>query len=166
VFEKHMSNLMDSWRAKHFKPNSTRSESFEPLAGCGETAIAVILHLVFGVDVSLPEFADADVTRALPAFRGFFAAFGWRVRQPVPWYKYFKTKLVKQQDAAAATVRKFVRDRLVDAQSKADGVDAPLSMLAAINESELSDVDKMANLTQIALAGSDTTANTMAWLPW
>ena len=95
-----------------------------------------------------------------------------RINAPIPLWRYYKTKKDKEFDIALVEVNKFIDGLILEGKKrlaalpelKANPSNFLESLLvAAENESILTDEDVKGNLLTVLMAGEDTTAHTLAW---
>lgn len=95
-----------------------------------------------------------------------------RINQPIPWYKWFKSKADKEYNAATDRLQEFVdevigstKQRLNDQPSLKEHPQNFLEaiIVAAEEDQQFKDEDIRSNLLTLLLAGEDTTAHTLTW---
>lgn len=128
----------------------------------------VVLWLSLGIDLNATENPDQDLQTAVDTW---FNAIGRRVRQPVPYWRYFKLPVDRRSDRAIELLQKTARDAIEAVrQNRAQWQGKPSNILEALlDESEKPDSDFTAdnvfgNAVTMLTAGEDTTANAMSWL--
>ncbi|SFT43884.1 Cytochrome P450 [Lishizhenia tianjinensis] len=95
-----------------------------------------------------------------------------RINQPIPWYKWFKSKADKEYNAATDRLQEFVDDVITSTKQKLHDnpslKENPQNFLEAIivaaeEDQHFNDADIRSNLLTLLLAGEDTTAHTLTW---
>lgn len=95
-----------------------------------------------------------------------------RINQPIPWYKWFKSKADKEYKAATDRLQEFVDDVISSTKenlkSQPELKENPQNFLEAIivaaeEDNKFNDEDIKSNLLTLLLAGEDTTAHTLTW---
>ncbi|MDX1445716.1 cytochrome P450 [Lishizhenia sp.] len=95
-----------------------------------------------------------------------------RINQPIPWYKWFRTKADKEYNAATDRLQEFVDDVISSTKQRLNAQpelkENPQNFLEAIivaaeEDQQFNDEDIRSNLLTLLLAGEDTTAHTLTW---
>ncbi len=128
----------------------------------------VVLWLSLGIDLNATENPDQQLQRAVDTW---FGAIGRRVRQPVPYWRYFRLPIDRRSDRAIALLQRTAHEAIEKVRAdRARWAGNPGNILEALLDeseqegSEFTADNVFGNAVTMLTAGEDTTANAMSWL--
>ncbi|WP_370981045.1 cytochrome P450 [Agaribacterium sp. ZY112] len=133
--------------------------------------VDVTSSLAFGIDVNT---LASDEHYLQDQLNVIFPMLSYRLRAPLPYWRWFKLERDKKLDAALSEVRHAVNGFIEQARMKLESEQRQdfeqaenllEAMILAENEDgeHFTDEQLFANVVTLLLAGEDTTANTLAW---
>ena len=146
---------------------SEQHKAFDFQALMMRYTIDITTQLAFGYDVNSLENQDSELQKKLSIV---FPMISYRVKAPIPYWRYFKLKKDKELDAALSFIREQCHQYIKDAEAKVKAQGNPSnileSMIMARDEEDIpfSQDQLFANIITLLLAGEDTTANTLSWV--
>jgi cytochrome P450 len=130
--------------------------------------VEVITHVTFGDDLPLLADALASLQQSLGQM---FALLNRRFNAPFPYWQVLTFPAERAVETAIATFRTALASYLAQRRAHAPTVATPPTtlveaLLAARDEAgtALSDDEILGNVLTLLLAGTETTANTLAWM--